>query len=214
TRGSDTRSPWPSSSSRSARSRPTFRSRPPASRSGSPPASPSRSASRSGPCAASSARRTIATPSGSRRSSLAGRRRACLPARRDELAPGAVVGTAARRHVEAEPVDQPAVLLLEEPRHLGVRALDREDLEHLVRDERRHACPVALRRLLVQPVAGLAPALRLEHGDVGARGGVEGDLLPDPGAGAVNLLAVLAGDDERAGRERHILPLAVRLLQA
>src|SRR5438093_5826076 len=98
-------------------------------------------------------------------------------ARRDEPAPQLVVRARPPRRVEPEPVHHPAVLLLEQPGDLVVRAFDGVDLEHLVRDERGHAGPVAPGRLLVQPETGLAPAVRLEDAAVGAGRGVEGELL-------------------------------------
>src|SRR6266850_3059654 len=99
-----------------------------------------------------------------------------LPAGRDQAAPQRVVA-GPHRGVEPEPVHRPAVLLLQQPGYLVVRALDRVHVQHLVGDERRHAAPVALRGLLVQPVARLAPAVRLEHADVRAGRRIEGYLL-------------------------------------
>src|SRR5579862_8956180 len=128
----------------------------------------------------------------------------------DQAAPERLVARTDRA-VEAEPVDDAGVLLLQQGRNLAVRAGDREDLKHLVRDQRRHAAPVALRRFLVEAIAGVAPAVRLEDAAVRARGSVEGELLADGPLRALDLIAVLPHDDERGGRERHLLAAAIRL---
>src|SRR5581483_5767327 len=129
-------------------------------------------------------------------------------ARRDEPAPHRVIGSGSDRHVEAEPIDHAAVLPLEEIRDFLVGPLDRVHLQHVVRDERCHAGPVALRGLLVQAVAGLTPAVRFEHPDVRAGGGVERDLLTHQRLRPLDLVAVLAGHGERGGCERDVRPLA------
>src|SRR6267143_5299035 len=79
--------------------------------------------------------------------------------------------------VERRAVEQPRVALLESRRDVGVGADDGVRLEHFVRDELGHAFPVALHRLAVQLRNQVLPAVHGQHGLVGARGGVEGDLL-------------------------------------
>src|SRR5205085_5970518 len=88
-------------------------------------------------------------------------------ARLDQSAPERLVARTDRA-VEAESVDDAVVLLVQQGRDLVVRTGDGVDVEHLVRDQRRHPAPVALRRLLVEVIAGLAPAVRLEDAAVRA----------------------------------------------
>ena len=63
-----------------------------------------------------------------------------------------------------------------------------ERAQHVVVDDRAHVLPPALQRQLVQLVAEPGPAVQLEHGPVGGRGPVEGDLLPDAAAGRLEFL--------------------------
>ena len=63
-------------------------------------------------------------------------------------------------------------------------------------------------------LAGLLPAVYFEHGVVRARRGVEGELLAHRRLGALDLLFVLAGDDERAADDVDVGRLAAGLLRA
>ena len=73
--------------------------------------------------------------------------------RGDERAPRArSAGEDARQRVERRAGrSRPSYFLLQQAGHLVVRALHGVHVEHLVGDERRHAAPVALGGLLVQP---------------------------------------------------------------
>src|SRR5439155_7964084 len=90
-----------------------------------------------------------------------------------------VVGPGLVRLVERCAVEQPRVALLDLPAERLVGPRDGEGLHHLVGDQVGHALPVALDGLAVERGRQVLPAVRGEHWLVGARGGVEGDLLLD-----------------------------------
>src|SRR5437867_3756269 len=106
--------------------------------------------------------------------------------------------------IERGAVEEPRVALLEARRDRRVGADDRIGLEHLVADEIGHALPVALHGLAVQLGHEVLPAVRREHGLVGAGGRIEGDLLLHRLLLRGQLRFRIADDDERGRDVREV----------
>src|SRR5918996_3027586 len=116
--------------------------------------------------------------------------------------------------VERGAIEQPAVAL-GEARGDGVGgAGDGVGVEHLVGDELGHARPVALDRLAMEVGGEVLPAVGGQHRLVGARGGVERDLLLDGKALGRELGLGVADDHEAGGGVGEILATLAGGLQA
>src|SRR5919197_5121705 len=112
--------------------------------------------------------------------------------------------------VERRAVEEPRVALLELASDGRVRAGDGEGLDHLVGDQVGHARPVTLDGLPVERGREVLPAVGGEHGLIGARRRVEGDLLLDRAPALRELLLGVAEDDERRGDVGEALALPAR----
>src|SRR5262249_11030664 len=127
-----------------------------------------------------------------------GRRTSCRRSAADRVeklaASRLVLRERSRERVESQAIDHARVFLAQQVGELVVRSLHGVHVEHLVRDESAHAAPVALGGLLVQAIAGLTPAVRLENADVGARRCIESELRAHGGLGALEIGARLPGD--------------------
>src|SRR2546422_898114 len=98
--------------------------------------------------------------------------------------------------IERGAVEEPLVALRDLVVQLVVGRRHPVGVEHLVGDELGHALPVAFHALLVELGRQPAPAVDVEDGLVGARGGVEGDLLLDHQLLVAPFLLGVAHDDE------------------
>src|SRR5712691_2358853 len=81
--------------------------------------------------------------------------------------------------IERGAVEEPPVALHDLVVQLVIGHRHRIGVEHLVGDQLGHALPVAFHALLVELGRQSAPAVDVEHGLIGPRRGVEGDLLLD-----------------------------------
>src|SRR5882724_9700425 len=116
--------------------------------------------------------------------------------------------------IERGAVEEPLVALHDLVVQLVIGRRHRVGVEHLVGDELGHGFPVAFHALLVELGRQPAPAVDVEDGLVGARGGVEGDLLLDHQLLVASLLLGVAHDDEAGRGVGEVLARAARLLQS
>src|SRR5438094_10210852 len=109
--------------------------------------------------------------------------------------------------VERRAVEETRVAFLELPPDRRVRSGDGERLDHLVGDQVGHALPVPLDGLPVERGGEALPPVGGEHGLVGARRGVEGDLRLHRASVLRELLLVITDDHERRGGVDEVLAL-------
>ena len=124
---------------------------------------------------------------------------------------GPAVGVGLVRGVEADPLDDVAVALVQLRRDLLGLADDGEGVEDFVVDEPAHLHPLALLGQPVELVLQPAPAVQLEHRTVRRCRPVEGDLLACPGCGLGQLGLGAARDDEARPDDLEALHRLARL---